>query len=69
MFGFAYLQAAWQWIFDDVIPQRQKQRYQQQNITVTFLDDVNATTGPDWLYDDFLFDFNGTFYSNLLIYP
>ena len=53
------LQAAFDWIWNDLLPELQKERFQLRNITIQFLDDVFEAEEPSWLDAEFLFDFNG----------
>ena len=52
-------QEAFDWVWNSLLPEQQKQRFMTRNISVDFLDDVFAVTGPDWLESNLVFDFNG----------
>ena len=52
-------QALWDWMMSGLIPVEQLTRFETHNITVTFLEDEYALSGPEWLEADLLFDFDG----------
>ena len=50
---------AFEWVWAEHMSELRKSRFLSRNITIDFLDDVFAVTGPEWLAAPLLFRFDG----------
>ena len=52
-------QDAFDWVWNELVPELQQERYLSRGITVQFLRDVYLATDAQWLAAELLFDFDG----------
>ena len=52
-------QLALEWVWSTHMSQLRRERFLSRNVTIDFLDDVFAGTGPGWLNAPLLFSFDG----------